>query len=737
MDVSHAFDHWQAVSCLLRTFVVPCFSHSSMPAAVSSSSKVQYGNCYKLSDPKQKMFAEMEMRDDPLRFPNIGLGWPRNMRWGTAGAFSKVFSTMDKDMAKAKYPFLIIHDPEDKICLVGGSEKLMERSPSADKQLSRMEAGGFHCITFVDQERYVGLQTSWMKQRAALEASFDDARREVEHQTRRRYMAEHALATARTEIGRLKAAYMAMQVEREEWLKREEQFRETFSLTEARAEQSTLEAQKAQNELRLCREELAEFQHAQLAAGSAAPVHDACGFVHSSLQGGDIEAEVLELCQRLEEEAKVLTVKLDREDGNADAESGRKSHILTMLLPAQRPTLPARLPVPAEPLQVHPEINLPNNLLAFISSRFIIRNATRMPIALGLFTNTAHCLRQALLASVAPNPTRDVQRKTVDPQKEQDLFADVLNNYCDPTVQHDFDQLGAEAKRKMLKALQVTIEETAQSVSLNKMMKAASQGVNAASQDVKTCPITRALSLHQSCSVNREVIDLLRTQILPLWGSIVPKPIQLFQHQQGLAQMLRENEGHNFRNLSTNSTVMKPAEVTPHNWASLREVGVKSLRLFDVAKGSVLVGILLVDPIVQVGISTILEDAAGDHIQLGLYNQLPGGAVGPRSVKLAQRHFPKGAHVRIAEPFLKIFRDGKRGVRVDDPRDVRSESRSACADLSTARETGKKLFAEMQFQAALFEYWQSLRSHSSEVAILLSNRAQAAIKQERWEYALR
>ena len=68
------------------------------------------------------------------------------------------------------------------------------------------------------------------------------------------------------------------------------------------------------------------------------------------------------------------------------------------------------------------------------------------------------------------------------------------------------------------------------------------------------------------------------------------------------------------------------------------------------------------------GITTILEDAAGDHIQLGLYNQLPGGAVGQRSLKLAQRHFPKGARVQIAEPFLKIFRDGKRGVRVDDPR---------------------------------------------------------------------
>ena len=144
---------------------------------------------------------------------------------------------------------------------------------------------------------------------------------------------------------------------------------------------------------------------------------------------------------------------------------------------------------------------------------------------------------EALLASVAPNPTRDVQRKTLDPQKEQDLFADVLNNYCDPTVQHDFDQLGAEAKRKMLKALQVTIEETPQSVSLNKMMKAASQGVNAASQDVKTCPITRALSLHQSCSVNREVIDLLRTQILPLWGSIVPKPILGYSWCYGVSKV--------------------------------------------------------------------------------------------------------------------------------------------------------------------------------------------------------
>lgn len=154
----------EAVSCLLRNFVVPCFSRYSMPAFLSSSSKVQYSHSYLLSDPKQKMFAEMEMRDDPERFPGVGLGWPRNMRWGTAGAFSKIFSTMDKDMTEVTFPFVVIHDPEDNVCLIEGSEKLMERSPSADKKLCRMETGGFHVITFVDQERYVGHQASWMKQ---------------------------------------------------------------------------------------------------------------------------------------------------------------------------------------------------------------------------------------------------------------------------------------------------------------------------------------------------------------------------------------------------------------------------------------------------------------------------------------------------------------------------------------------------------------------------------------------
>ncbi|CAJ1419535.1 unnamed protein product [Effrenium voratum] len=126
---------------------------------------------------------------------------------------------------------------------------------------------------------------------AALESSFEDARREVEQQARRRYSAEHALAAARTEIGRLKAAQAALQAEREGWQQREESYRLACARAEASAQQSAAEAREALQELRSGREELAEMRQV---------------LSPPSGSGGDIEAEVLELCQRLEEEAKAL-----------------------------------------------------------------------------------------------------------------------------------------------------------------------------------------------------------------------------------------------------------------------------------------------------------------------------------------------------------------------------------------------------------------------------------------------
>ncbi|CAE7216777.1 Haao [Symbiodinium sp. CCMP2592] len=138
---------------------------------------------------------------------------------------------------------------------------------------------------------------------AALEASFDDARQEVEHQTRRRVAAERAAATLRKELGHLKASLVAMEAEREGWQLREDRCRrlcdESIAAAEERAEHHAAEASQAQVELRCCREELGDLQREvkKLPESSHSPRAR-----FKAATGNDIEAEVLALCQRLEEE---------------------------------------------------------------------------------------------------------------------------------------------------------------------------------------------------------------------------------------------------------------------------------------------------------------------------------------------------------------------------------------------------------------------------------------------------
>ncbi|CAJ1351164.1 unnamed protein product [Effrenium voratum] len=253
----------------------------------------------------------------------------------------------------------------------------------------------------------------------------------------------------------------------------------------------------------------------------------------------------------------------------------------------------------------------------------------------------------------------------------------------------------------MLQALQVTVEETAR-----QLMEESLMGPKKRNESAETgCPILRALRLFWTCDIP-QTIQTLKYKLLPSWGCRKPRHMQLWRHEQ-----LRERS---------------------------RPVAAESLKLFEVAKGCVLVGRLVTDPDAQVGITTLLEDSAGQLTQLGLYNQLPGGAVGSDALMLADKMFPKGATLRIAEPFMKVFRDGNRGVRVDSPHDLRVEPRVSSGKESreAGRQRGNALFGAGQFQAALTAYWQALRC-CEDVAVLFSNRAQAYLKQEHWLEALR
>lgn len=153
------------VQCLLRAFVVPLCSTREMPPVVSSSSKSRASDSYDLMDPKQRMAAEMDMRDCATRFPGHGLSWHQPMRWGTAGAFSTLYLQTDDHMSQVQFPFLLLHDPDDKVCFYAGSEKLMQLSPSKDKTLQPVSAGGKHSLPMVVQDLFITSMISWIKKR--------------------------------------------------------------------------------------------------------------------------------------------------------------------------------------------------------------------------------------------------------------------------------------------------------------------------------------------------------------------------------------------------------------------------------------------------------------------------------------------------------------------------------------------------------------------------------------------
>jgi len=165
-------------------------------------------------------------------------------------------------------------------------------------------------------------------------------------------------------------------------------------------------------------------------------------------------------------------------------------------------------------------------------------------------------------------------------------------------------------------------------------------------------------------------------------------------------------------------------------WNSLSPIGAKGLKLFESCKGSVLRGTIIALPAVATGITTFLQDDSGVIVRIGLYNFVPGKMNRLDSTEYVRNRLRSGTKVEIAEPFTKIFFDGNRGVRIDDPREFRIEEGHS-SDLASARHKGNDFFRKKQFQAAVESYTSGLQQESL-IPTLLSNRAQAFINLERW-----
>lgn len=133
------------MQAVLRNTVVPMMPSSAMPQWVSSGAQADISDSI-----RDEQIAAFAIQDDWGEAKGA-LGWRKPMKWGTAGAFSALYSTIDDDLADMTFPFAVLHDPDDAICDYAGTQRLMKLSPSKDKQVVDVP-GGLHGISCNEPE---------------------------------------------------------------------------------------------------------------------------------------------------------------------------------------------------------------------------------------------------------------------------------------------------------------------------------------------------------------------------------------------------------------------------------------------------------------------------------------------------------------------------------------------------------------------------------------------------------
>merc|ERR1711879_894085 len=132
-----------------------------MPACVSYSSNSKKSWSFDLRNSRLRELAAMSIRDDRVRFPTIALGYDGPMRWGTASAFSTIYQTIEEDMKNVDFPFVIFHAPDDKVCSIEGSERLLALCATSDKTCLQF-VGGRHAIQCARQDDFVKQGVRWL-----------------------------------------------------------------------------------------------------------------------------------------------------------------------------------------------------------------------------------------------------------------------------------------------------------------------------------------------------------------------------------------------------------------------------------------------------------------------------------------------------------------------------------------------------------------------------------------------
>ena len=242
-------------------------------------------------------------------------------------------------------------------------------------------------------------------------------------------------------------------------------------------------------------------------------------------------------------------------------------------------------------------------------------------------------------------------------------WEEVLEEYCDVSVCSDYRSLTPSGKETMLAALREAVcgqMETRKDVcKLAKARAKASKAMMPTKGKVKGSNLLSALQASGADLgfADEETMRRLQHEFLGSWGKATSVKALLQQHSKA---SFRRGQLNMTLPYTSNVTVKKQSGASA--WEHLTSVPISKLRLFDVMSGRRLDCEVVSMPALWAGIYVVVQDAQRSAVLCCVYN-LPG----VRDQAAAEAALPKGSRLSVAEPFLKILKDGQRAVRIDNP----------------------------------------------------------------------
>lgn len=150
---------------ILRYTVAFFYSKGEMPSSQKGNNSLDFS--HSVRDPAKIAMFEADTWGNPG-----AIGYNQPMKWGTALFFLDLHTHATQSFPSMRFPFLILHDPQDKICNIQGSRDMYALAATREEDKKLIEVpDGLHGLLTNQNNMILDHVLDWVRPRMRMVAS--------------------------------------------------------------------------------------------------------------------------------------------------------------------------------------------------------------------------------------------------------------------------------------------------------------------------------------------------------------------------------------------------------------------------------------------------------------------------------------------------------------------------------------------------------------------------------------